>query len=78
MGNEDNSYTLCPQIPHQPKKLLNLLLIQRGCRFIKDQYLTIHIYCPRNSDHLLDRDGAAGQLLSRLCRNVQRLQDLIC
>ena len=76
--NEDDSYASGFQILHKPEEFLYLFVIQRGGRLIEDQYFTIHIYGSGDGNHLLDCDRTAGKLLRCLCRNIERLQNLIC
>ena len=78
MRYKDNSYTSGSKVSHKLKQLLYLFVIERRCRLIKNQYFTIHIYGSGDGNHLLDCNRTAGKLLRCLCRNIERLQNLIC
>ena len=78
MGYKYDADALCLKIAHKVEELLNFLFIQRGCRFVQDKDLTIHVYGTCYCDHLLDRDRAVAELFCSAYGNTELIKELIC
>ena len=57
MGDKQNGFSFCGQIPHNLQKLLDLLGGQHRCGLIEDQYLVIPVQHLQNLCTLLHTDG---------------------
>jgi len=78
VGNEDDSNSLRPELPHQLKKLFHLSVIQRGSRFIQYQNLCRHIDGAGYCDHLLNCDGVVVNRLRNVCIYIKAAKQLAC
>ena len=77
MRDKDDADALFLQRTHHRKQLLNLLVIERGGRFIQDQHLRVHIHRTGDGDHFLKRDRIILQLPAHIDRKIQTLHQLL-